>query len=328
LYDPNGDKVMLRGVNEMFIWSGSDLTGEKTFPEIAKTGANVVRIAWLSSVENPNGSAANLDAVITNCVKNGLIPMPELHGATGDWSKLQQQVDYWVSPEVVQVLKKHEAYLLLNIANEAGDRNVTDRQFREGYEQAVSRIRKAGIRCPLVVDGANWGQSIDILQANGPYLIGKDPLQNLLFSVHMWWTAPDGATERIKNELRESVEQELPLIVGEFAPMGVGCARSIDYKTIMEQCQQYSIGWMAWSWGLVDNGDCKLMDMTSDTRKAQYEGLEAWGKEVAVTDKFSIKNTAKKTRYMQAMGNLKNSYTSGTSGTGLTLKLERSDGSR
>lgn len=302
LYDPNGEKVILRGVNEMFIWSKRDITGESTFPEIAKTGANVVRIAWLSSEENPRGSAANLDAVITNCVKNGMIPMPELHGATGDWSKLQQQVDYWVSPEVVQVLKKHEPYLLLNIANEVGDRKVTDKQFRQGYEQAVTRIRKAGIRCPLVIDGANWGQSIDILQANGPYLIQKDPLKNLLFSVHMWWTAPGGATKRIVNEIRESVEQELPLIVGEFAPMGVGCANSIDYKTIMEQCQKNEIGWMAWSWGLVDNGDCKLMDMTNDVLKGKFEGLAGWGKEVAVTDKYSIKNTVQKTPYMKAMG--------------------------
>jgi mannan endo-1,4-beta-mannosidase len=302
LYDPNGEKVVLRGVNEMFIWSKTDLTGEMTFPEIARTGANVVRIAWLSTDDNPKGSAANLDAVITNCVKNGMIPMPELHGATGEWSKLQKQVDYWVSPEVVQVLKKHEPYLLLNIANEVGDRKVTDEQFRGGYEQAVARIRSTGIRCPLVIDGANWGQSIDILQANGPYLLEKDPLKNLLFSVHMWWTAPDGATTRILEEIKESVEQELPLIVGEFAPMGVGCAKSIDYKSILEQCQQYDIGWMAWSWGLVDNGDCKLMDMTNDADKGKFKGLADWGLDVAVTNKYSIKNTAKKTRYMKALG--------------------------
>lgn len=305
LLDPNGDKVILRGVNEMFIWSKRDLTGEATFPEIAKTGANVVRIAWLSSEENPRGAAANLDAVISNCVKNGMIPMPELHGATGDWGKLQQQVDYWVSPEVVQVLKKHEPYLLLNIANEVGDRKVTDKQFREGYERAVARIRKAGIRCPLVIDGANWGQSIDILQANGPYLLQKDPLKNLLFSVHMWWTAPDGATKRIKHEIKESVDTGLPLLVGEFAPMGVGCAESIDFKTILEECQKNEIGWMAWSWGLVDNGDCKLMDMTGDENKGRFKGLFGWGKEVALTDKYSIRNTAQKTRYMQTLGKVK-----------------------
>lgn len=299
LNDPSGKKIILRGVNEMFIWS-NDLAGEKTLPEIARTGANVVRLVWLSSTENPRGTAANLDALITNCIANGMIPMPELHGATGKWEKLQSQVDYWVQPEVLAVLKKHEPYLLLNIANEVGDRTVTDEQFKEGYKLAIMRMRKAGILCPLVIDGANWGQSINILQATGPELIAADPLKNLLFSVHMWWTAPDGATSRIIDEIEESVAMELPLIVGEFAPMGVGCAQSIDYKTIIEQCQKHQIGWLAWSWGLQDNSDCKLMDMTSDTDKGQFGGLFDWGLEVAVTDKNSIKNTAKQSRYIKS----------------------------
>ncbi len=298
LYTPIGEKVILRGVNEMFIWS-DDLTGEQTFSEIAKTGANVVRIVWLSSDENPRGTAANLDKAITNCIAAGIIPMPELHGATGKWDKLQSQVDYWVKPEVVSVLKKHEPYLLLNIANEVGDHGINTSQFKEGYQQAISRMRAAGIKCPLVIDASSWGQSIDVLQASGPYLIEQDPLKNLLFSVHMWWTAPDGATNRIKNEIEESVAQELPLIVGEFAPMGVGCAKSIDYKTIMEQCQKHDIGWLAWSWGLQDNGDCKLMDMTSDEKRGKFSGLFSWGLEVAVTDPNSIKNTSRHTEYIR-----------------------------
>lgn len=298
LYTPTGEKVILRGVNEMFIWS-NDLTGEQTFPEIAKTGANVVRIVWLSSDENPRGTAANLDKAITNCIAAGMIPMPELHGATGKWDKLQSQVDYWIKPEVLTVLEKHEPYLLLNIANEVGDHGVSTSQFKEGYTKAISRMRAAGIKCPLVIDASSWGQSIDVLQASGPYLIEQDPLDNLLFSVHMWWTAPDGATDRIKNEIKESVAQQLPLIIGEFAPMGVGCAKSIDYKTIMEQCQKHDIGWLAWSWGLQDNGDCKLMDMTNDEKRGKSSGLFSWGLEVAETDPNSIKNTSLHTKYIQ-----------------------------
>ena len=298
LYDPKGEKVILRGVNEMFIWS-SDLTGEKTFAEVAKTGANVVRLVWLSSDENPKGSAANLDKIISNCIAQGMIPMPELHGATGNWSKLQQQVNYWVKPEVVAVLKKHEPYLLLNIANEVGGWEIKDEQFRETYANAITQIRNTGLKCPLVIDGTGWGQNIDILQANGPYLIGQDPQKNLLFSVHMWWTAPDGAKTRIINEIKESVEMNLPLIVGEFAPMGVGCKKYIDHKTIMEECQKNEIGWLAWSWGLQNNGDCALMDMTNDDQNGQFAGLVDWGLEVAVTDKYSIRNTSKKTRYLK-----------------------------
>lgn len=299
LYDPNGDQVILRGVNEMFIWSG-DVVGSETFPEIARTGANVVRIVWMTDQDSPKATAENLDKVITNCIAQGMIPMPELHGATGKWKNLPEMVEYWIKPEIVEVLKKHEKYLLLNIANEAGDHSIKPAKFRNYYSQAIKRIRETGVRCPLVIDASGWGQDIDILQATGKDLIAADPLQNILLSVHMWWVAPDGSTERIVKEIKESVAMELPLIVAEFAPMGPGCRKSIDYETILEMCEKYEIGWLAWSWGLVNNGDCADMDMTSDKKPGKFEGLEKWGLDVAVENKYSIKNTSKKTSFLES----------------------------
>jgi hypothetical protein len=46
LYSAVGEKVMFRGVNEMFIWSG-DKQGKTILPEIEKSGANVVRLPSL-----------------------------------------------------------------------------------------------------------------------------------------------------------------------------------------------------------------------------------------------------------------------------------------
>ena len=301
LYDPCGEQLVLRGVNEMFIWS-DDPMGKETLPEIAKTGANVVRLVWMTDKDTPTGTAANLDSLISNCIANNMIPMPELHGATGKWENLSAMVDYWVRPDVVAVLKKHEKYLLLNIANEAGGWEVSDREFRKGYKEAVHRIRETGIKAPLVIDAAGWGQSADILQANGKYLIQEDPEKNLLFSVHMWWVAKDNSTERIIKETEESVKMELPLIVGEFAPMGTECRQGIDYKTIMKECQEHNIGWLAWSWGLMDNGDCSEMDMTSDSKRGEFEGLFDWGLEVGVSDPYSIQNTSKRTSFLKNGG--------------------------
>lgn len=294
IFTPFGDQVILRGINEMFIWS-NDITGEKILPEIAKTGANSVRIVWLTDTEEANASPENLDKIIQNCVNLQMIPMPELHGATGKWDKLQEQVDYWTNPNVVEVLKKHESYLLLNIANECGGHEIKPEEFLEGYKKAIDQIRATGLRCPLVIDASGWGQDLDILLATGPELLSHDPLQNLIFSVHMWWVANDGSTERIISGIEKSVEMNLPLIVGEFAPMGVGCARSIDYHTIMEQCEKHKIGWLTWSWGYVKNGDCAEMDMTRGESRGYFEALTDWGLEVAVTHPLSIKNTS--TRY-------------------------------
>ena len=64
LYSKDNEKVILRGVNHMFIWT--DREG-KTIPEIAKTGANCVRIVW-----NTRGRIRDLDniiKIILDCLK-------------------------------------------------------------------------------------------------------------------------------------------------------------------------------------------------------------------------------------------------------------------
>lgn len=282
LYDNRGEKVILYGPNIMTIWG--EVSGEKTFAEIAKTGANAIRIVWLTT-----GSARNLDLAIHNCRKNNMIPMVELHDATGEWHKLPQLVDYWTSPEIVEVIQKHQEYLLINIGNEVGA-EVSESDFKEGYETAVKRMREAGIHVPLIIDGCSWGQNIDILQATGPYLIEADPDKNLMFSVHMWWPYMWGNDEqRVINEIKESVEMELPLIVGEFGNAWEETEQgAIPYKTIMEQCYLNEVGYMPWSWGPGNNPQT-FLDMTTD---GTYDSLHGWGLEVCVTHEYSIKNIA------------------------------------
>jgi mannan endo-1,4-beta-mannosidase len=300
IHDVNGDEIIMRGVNEMFIWA-DDVTGKEIIPEIAKTGANTLRIVWLSDEQTPDASPGNLDKVIQNSIDNGMFPMPELHGATGKFEKLQEQVDYWVKPEVVEVLKKHEPYLMINIANECGDHSVEANEFRTAYQLAIDRIRATGLRCPLVIDASGWGQDLDILLETGHDLIAHDPENNIILSVHMWWVAHDGSTQRIIEGIERAVEMDLPLIVGEFAPMGVACKKYIDYESIMEQCEINDIGWLAWSWGAVKNGDCAEMDMTRGEYKGMYNGLTDWGLEVALTNTFSIQNTSERTKYLESL---------------------------
>jgi hypothetical protein len=158
---------------------------------------------------------------------------------------------------------------------------------------AITQIRNAGIHVPLVIDGTNWGQNINILQSQGPGLIEFDPDSNLIFSVHMWWPQMYGYDEEdIVTELQQSVDLNLPLIVGEFSQMHGQCdtdeiteENSIEYLTILEQCHIQVIGWIAWSWF----GNCNpFWDMTTD---GTYATLYDWGLEVAVTDDYSIANT-------------------------------------
>lgn len=286
LYDRCGEQVVLRGVNEMVVWSpGKD--GLPEYEEIAKTGANSVRIVW-----NEEGSAAELDTAITNAVEHQLIPMVEHHGATGDLSKLPTVVDYWVQEDVVAVLKKHEPYLLLNIANEAGDADVEAAEFTSAYQTAIDRLRATGLVLPLIIDAPQWGQNIDVLQSAGPGLIEHDPEKNLMFSVHMWWDDPQGS--RATRELQESVDLNLPLIVGEFSQHAVYmCAEApFAYPVMMAEAEKHDIGWLAWSWGSVTNADCAEEGGFDMTTNGTFGNWHAWGEAVAVTDTNSIQKTS------------------------------------
>lgn len=278
LYDKDGEKVIPYGVNEMSIWG--DIDGDVSLPEIRKTGANTVRLVW-----NMTGPARKLDILIYNCRVNNMIPMIELHDATGEWNKLQDLVDYWTSPDVVEVIKRHQEYLLINIGNEVGAQ-VSKEDFVSGYTKAVTRMREAGIHVPLIIDGADWGKDINILQATGPQLIEADPDHNLMFSVHMWWPLAWGySDQKVADEIKESVDMELPLIVAEFGhqwdetPQG-----AIPYKAILEQCYLNEVGYLAWSWG-PGNQPQTFLDMTTD---GTVDTLVPWGKEVCFTDPHSI----------------------------------------
>jgi mannan endo-1,4-beta-mannosidase len=291
----------------MNIWT--DRTGE-SFAEIAKTGANCVRIVWKAREDDPvkpgKGKltkAAELDNLITKCVAQKMIPMVEVHDATGDWSQLSKMVTFWKRADIVAIIKKHEKYLLVNIANECGDDQVTDKQFTTGYSSAVKKLRQAGIRTPLVIDGADWGKNLEQLVRVGAKLIQADPDHNLLFSVHTYWPMVFGATpEFIKDQFEAAVNAGLPFIVGEFSAFGAfaganesmcGPNGRIDYQTILTETQRLDIGWLAWEWGPGNAGGgdplCTVMDMSTD---GLFKNLTGWGKEVALTHASGIQKTS------------------------------------
>ncbi len=298
LYSPCDEKIIMRGVNEMSCWVKNDRAGEKYFSEIAKTGANAVRI----TLDNLT-SVGHMDSLITNCIKNKMIPIPENHSATGRWENLESVIEWWMNPKVIDVVKKHEKYILVNIANEAGDWDVQEEQFVDFYTEAINRFRDAGINVPLIIDASGWGQDINILQSTWKHLLEKDPLKNLMFSVHIWWS--DNDSVRIVDEINESVEIEMPLLIGEFAHKAVQCKCCIDYKTVIKECVENEIGYLAWSWGAAPNADCSEMDMTCDGYFTSLgngincgRGDNSWALEVAVTSQYSIQKTSVRSNWI------------------------------
>ncbi|MBN3926982.1 cellulase family glycosylhydrolase [Nostoc sp. NMS4] len=309
LYDRLGNKIILRGVNKMSVWDeASDPAGSISFPEIRKTGANSVRIVWAIRKDlNPGLSdtdPARLDALITNAKANHLIPTVELHDATGKWSRLPDLMQYWIQPRIINIIQKHQEYLLINIGNEVGDETVTASEFIAGYTNVIQTMRNAGIHTPLIIDAAEWGKNLALLDATASTLLNADPDKNLLFSVHLYWSISDGADANyIRTHLQNSVNLGYPLIVGEFSKFGgypgdptasvCSVKGKIDYQTILEVCHNNEIGWYAWEWGpgnAFNDPLCAVMDMTPDRLFKHIK--PGWAKEVAISSPYSIKNTS------------------------------------
>ena len=308
LYDTADQPVILRGINKMFVWDGDDPDGAISFPEIRKTGANSVRIVWAITTDlepgGPATSPATLDALIANAKGNELVPMIELHDATGRWDRLDDLVEYWTRPEIVSIIQKHRKYLLLNIGNEVGDDGVTDGEFTVGYTNAIRSIRGAQIHSPLIIDAPDWGKSLSTLNNTASTLLDADPEKNVIFSVHLYWSMSRGAdADHIRAQLQNAVDAGYPLIVGEFSRYGgyplnegesiCGAGGEIDYRTILEECHKHGIGWYAWEWGPGNDFNdplCSVMDMTPDRMFANLK--PGWAQEVAVSSPYGIKNTS------------------------------------
>jgi mannan endo-1,4-beta-mannosidase len=292
LYDACGQKMVLRGVNHMTCWTdwaGTPRDGLPMFAEIAKTGANVVRMSWIrdAGAGTPAITTAQLDAAITNVIANKMVPMPELHDYTCNWSTqaITDVINWWTNPELTPILKKHQRYLLINFANEMSAPNVTE--YVKEYSRALVALRAAGLHMPIVFDSSGCGQDENMILAAGPALIKADPDHNVIMSLHIYWTDQNAA--RIGTAMTNAVAADIPLIIGEFASVSVDCTTPILYKEIIKQAQLNEIGYLPWSWD--HQNACGTHAMTKDVNQS-FSTLWGWALEVAVTDPNSIKNTS------------------------------------
>lgn len=324
LTDPCGKTIILKGVNKMSVFDEVDPNGSAYFSEIAKTKANSVRIVWQTVYSN--GSPSNksqLESLIKNCINAKMIPIVEIHDATCNWANLDLVVDYWMLPDMVTLVKKYEHALLVNIANEAGDYTVTAVDFVTKYKEAITKFRNAGIRAPLIIDAPDCGKNLELIVPVVASLIQHDPLHNLMFSAHTYWSKTAGATPAfIKAQLDNAAANNVPLILGELCAYGgwpgqgedetESCTAKgeVDYATLLAESSKHEIGWLVWEWG-PGNGFynrkpvvfCPVMDMTSDGTyqsivSIQPGAVNAWVKDVVITSTHSLQNTSLKTDYI------------------------------
>jgi mannan endo-1,4-beta-mannosidase len=283
LLDANGKEFMIRGVNSPHVWYLDE--SMKAMTTLAGLKVNCVRIVWQT-----NGSAAQLEKVIKQCIKLEIIPMVELHDFTGNQKaeKLLEAVAYYTKPDIKKVLLRYEKYILINIANEWGDYFTTADYWKESYMQAINYMRNAGVNSILVIDAPNWGQGIQAILQYGKTLLDSDPKKNILFSVHAYYFWNDPVT--IDTSLQKAYDASIPLIIGEFGynfnngNNNLKC--QVDHKTVLRKCNELGYGYLAWSWAGNDSTN-RWLDMSD------WKTLTWWGKEIFEGEN-GITSTAKK----------------------------------
>ncbi len=278
-----GEPLLLRGVSEMVVWSPSP-DGDPEIPEIARTGANAVRVGWALT-----GTASQLERTLERVEEEGLIALVELHDGLGDFSILPSLVDYWTTPEILAVLERHRSSLLLEVGNGVGG-EVPEDAWVDGWTEAIGRLRAAGLEVPLVIDAPNFGTDSARLAASGRLVLDSDPLRNSLLGLAVWW--PDASETAIRNAFEEVRGRELPFLVVSFSTTNSNLCdpNSTDYEAVMREAARLGLSWFAWSWGSVKNLDCASFDMTTD---GTIEGLNDFGFDVAFGSEFGIARTSR-----------------------------------
>jgi len=265
IFTAAAEPLVMRGFNEMFVWS-NDKTGERWLPEMGKTGANSVRLVW--DHQFPKDELVRL---IENAIDHKMVAIPECHNATGKWGDaLQACVDFWNNPVLLEAIERNRRWTILNIANEAGDHSISDEDFLATYSAAIQALRGWGYTVPIMIDASLWGQNVDQLLRVGPALLKADPLANVIFSTHSYWSA-DAAIANYKKVAVEAKKLGIAMIVGE-GPSVTRVGQCDDPKPLpyldgMKILEEHQAGWLNWSWGGMKNGDCddfRYFDITRD----------------------------------------------------------------
>lgn len=272
LYDANGVPFVMRGINHAHTWyKGQE---SMAIPAIARTGANTIRIVLSDGQQWTKDSLSDIQNLITLSEQNKLVVVLEVHDGTGsdDAAVLENIANYWI--EMKSALIGKEKTVILNIANEwYGSWNGVG--WANGYKSVIPKLRNAGIKNTIMVDGAGWGQYPQSIVDYGTEVFNADPLKNTMFSIHMYEYA-GGDAETVKSNIDNVLNKNLALVIGEFGIKHTN--GDVDEQTIMNYSKQKGVGYLGWSWKGNGSG-LEYLDMSHD-----WEGTNLTEQGIAIIE--------------------------------------------
>ena len=308
LYDKCGEPVVLHGINYPVMDDWDFPASSEVSDQIALSGANAVRIQWYIDYGQPGRPAyalKDLDTVISRVARLDMIPIIELHDFTcqSDVSQLAGAIVPWYTQaDVLQLIEKHKAYLIIDFANEygavnwAGDVGAAQTAFQTAYADAVVAMRNAGINVPLMIDAPDCGTSSNRLVDVASGIHAADPAGNVIFSVHAYWygyAQNDSLTMR--NHLQQMGNSGFCFVLGEVANYqddGSPCTYALDYPAIMHSAMDFNIGWLVWAWY---KDGCAARQITT---AGSFANLTPFGQDVIHHSDYGLMHVAQRSPYL------------------------------
>lgn len=287
-----GDTIIPKGVNyAVYGWGWN--TSENLFPEIAKSGANCVRIVWYKTNSAPAYSnLALLDSALSRCIQQKMIPILELHDVTcnNDTTAIIATTNWFTQTNVKTILLKYQKWLIINPVNEAGYvmwNSNNETRFRLMYQTIISNLRNAGLNMPLMLDASDCGQHLNLWKNIGQTLQTFDPKHNLIFSAHAYWTSYSNTTTAITNLLNDAATWNIPIVLGEIANKqddnAGNCVYNLLLTDIMQVANNNNIGYIAWVW---TQDNCGARQMTTN---GNFNTLTSYGNTIVNSTTYGIK---------------------------------------
>jgi hypothetical protein len=316
LYDPNGERIIARGVENSF---GIALSEDGRFiDEIAKTGANAIRI--LPNLSPNQLTLAQVENLIAKAKGYGMIvyisPAPPIPAGS---SKDEECWKWFERDDVYAMLGKYRDFIIIDGVQEhtAPDANV----WAASCKTAIDRLRRKGYTVPLLMMSNDYGRNHETIINKAAEIFNYDPLKNTFFNVQAYW---DQNWSGVKKYSTELILERIPQLAAlnycvqigitpwaEGAPCDNGF---VDYKTAMAECQKYNLGWLVWDWhnpyewshvfsvttsGIYGewNNHCTYAPV-DDCRDGAKYGCD-YGYQVCIGHVNSIQKTAVKTCFMR-----------------------------
>ncbi|MER7007854.1 cellulase family glycosylhydrolase [Dactylosporangium sp. NPDC000555] len=269
LVEADGSDLVLRGINHDFMWYPNK---NDAFAAIKATGANAVRVTLGIGHQWRRATGPEVSTVIDLCQKNRLICIFDAHDTAGfgqdkKAAPMAEAVRFWLSLRDRMV--GHEDYVLVNIADEPFA-NGTTWPWAQQTADAIRRLRAAGFKHTLLVDGPGWGQDESfVMRDSAERIVAADPTGNTVFDIHMYGMFNTAA--KVNSYLTSYTKRRLPIVIGEFSSQHEW--GKPDEDAIMAYAQAQHLGFLGWSW----SGNDKQYSYLDLVNNFDGNSRTAWG---------------------------------------------------